>query len=162
MKSVLFGALLCLSLASLASFSVRESEADPVAPVATRRGVIAFDDITLDRAFRVTIQVPGSAATTVFPMPSNLGVVIRELRPLSYPTPIVGLNGPGVDALGNPTPNCVLWNTNLASDGTLGPVTVFDPPLIVRPGETLHLSTNGGTSTGFYSIAGYTISPGDA
>jgi hypothetical protein len=144
MKRVLFGAVIMGAVFALTSFAIRDA-----AGTATRsRGGPAWkvSEYQLDRAFRY--QIPLSGTPTNFVAPPTGGIIITQVR----------------RALGG-------GHVSITVDGLLetfqfpnqnpGPEDVYDlnPPIIVRPGETLSIWAPLGTPE--VSIAGYETHVGE-
>lgn len=120
---------------------------------ATQQGTtIRLDDLTLDRAFRVTVQIPGSPTYAiagtglVIPTSPSLGMAITRIRgDWNAGTLWYSVNGNPAEAFRIVGPN----------------EFEVDPPIVVRPGSSIELGITWNAGAQLVTIAGYVLHPGE-
>ena len=161
MKAFLSGALLVVCAASMTSFSVATKRSAP----------LRVDELTMDRAVRITL--PLAQVATPVPFPGTIGLAITSVSSagtttsgpsalLSFPFIVrVSVNGAAAE------PVVLGQNTSYGGSFSVRNAATFNPPIIVRPGDVLALSadvTGGGFSTLpmiEVTLGGYFVFPGE-
>ncbi len=153
MKQFLLGAALATAVLGAAGFAVLK---EPVADAAVKKTMpLKLSDLTLDRAFRLTAPIGANATPTVLPATSNQGFIITEI---AVPTGVsaasltISINGaqPETIPLGAPI-------------GGGAPLVFRDanPPIIVRPGDSISIGQNVNISPIAFTLGGYFVYPGE-
>jgi hypothetical protein len=158
MKRFLSGGLAMLGLVMLSSFAVVASRSEPKAAAVQAVTPLKLSDLTLDRAFRETVNMLALGGTLTLGAPSSAGWVITTLS--TNTNPVVGFQVT-ISKNGAP-PQQVTTGWHVVTPGAVAhviplPQTItLDPPLVVRPGETVSLSCQD-----WLTIGGYVVYPGE-
>jgi len=153
MKQFLMGAAVATAVLGAAGFAAFK---EPAAAVAVKMTMpLKLSDLTLDRAFRLTAPIGANATPTVLPATSNQGFIITEITnpsAFSGASLTISINGamPETIPLG-------------AFTGGSAPLVFRDvnPPIIVRPGDSISIGQNVNTSPVAFTLGGYFVYPGE-
>ncbi len=153
MKQFLMGAAVATAVLGAAGFAAFK---EPAAAVAVKKTMpLKLSDLTLDRAFRITVAVGSLAVPTVIPTPATQGFVITHL---SVPTSqagfavSVGINGGAPETI--PIGPVV-------SGGAPLTIRDMDPPIVVRPGDIVSIGQNSNPTPTAITLGGYFVYPGE-
>lgn len=148
MKSFLCGVFVPVLVLGLASFTP--------APSPTRTVPLKLSDLTLDRAFRETVNMFAIGGTLTLTMPPSSGVVITTIATNTNPQNgfqvTISKNGGAGQAI---TTGWHIGNSSGACGGTvigLPQTVTLDPPFIARPGDTLTISCQDWLTIGGYAV----------
>lgn len=129
-----------------------------MAPGERRTTPLRVSDLTLDRAFRIT--VPMSSTATTLPTTATQGMVITHI------TCFAGLNtgSGGIEfSINGSWPELVIGQLlGGVGGGVWKPSDVGNPPIVVRPGDTLTIrQTLNPGSVIDVTVGGYFVYPGE-